>query len=122
MNWVTEPNNTYSNLRAARIARAMVTTMIPVTGICEWTFCKRRHQFGSLRMALQEEGRKSLPRHENELWRELDSCTSSDALLMSVAFRNEFFAHTIDHTEATPSGRRDAGKRAAMLLLAFHEF
>jgi hypothetical protein len=29
-------------------------------------------------------GRKSLPRPENGLWRELDVCTSSDALLMNV--------------------------------------
>jgi hypothetical protein len=29
-------------------------------------------------------GRKSLPRLENGLWRELDVCTSSDALLMNV--------------------------------------
>jgi hypothetical protein len=29
-------------------------------------------------------GRKTLPRQENGLWRELDVCTSSDALLMNV--------------------------------------
>ena len=29
-------------------------------------------------------GRKSLPRNEHGIWRELDACTSSDALLMNV--------------------------------------
>jgi hypothetical protein len=33
---------------------------------------------------VHSQGRKSLPRHENGARRELDTCTSSDALLMNV--------------------------------------
>lgn len=33
---------------------------------------------------VHSQGRKSLPRHENGIRRELDACTSSDALLMNV--------------------------------------
>jgi hypothetical protein len=33
---------------------------------------------------VHSQGRKSLPRHEDGIWRELDACTSSDALLMNV--------------------------------------
>jgi hypothetical protein len=33
---------------------------------------------------VHSQGRKSLPRQENGIWRELDACTSSDALLMNV--------------------------------------
>ena len=33
---------------------------------------------------VHSQARKSLPRRENGIWRELDACTSSDALLMNV--------------------------------------
>jgi hypothetical protein len=33
---------------------------------------------------VHSQGRKSLPRNAHEIWRELDACTSSDALLMNV--------------------------------------
>jgi hypothetical protein len=37
-------------------------------------------------------GRRHLPRHESSKWRELDSCTSSDALLMNVFCHPETLA------------------------------
>lgn len=36
------------------------------------------------RLEKSHTGRRHLPRHESSKWRELDSCTSSDALLMNV--------------------------------------
>ncbi len=33
---------------------------------------------------IHSQGRKSLPSNESRIWRELDACTSSDALLMNV--------------------------------------
>jgi Restriction Endonuclease associating with ARP len=50
---------------------------------------------------VHSQGRKSLPRHENGVRRELDACTSSDALLMNVfcypgVFRNGTVGSMLD--------------------------
>lgn len=36
------------------------------------------------RLTKAHTGRRNLPKHETDQWRELDSCTSSDALLMNI--------------------------------------
>ena len=36
------------------------------------------------RLTKPHTGRRNLPKHETDQWRELDSCTSSDALLMNI--------------------------------------
>lgn len=63
-------------------------------------------------------GRKSLPRRENGIWRELDACTSSDALLMNVfcypsAFRDGRFCSVLD---VKPGAIPEFGFRARVPL------
>jgi hypothetical protein len=67
---------------------------------------------------VHSQGRKSLPRYENGIRRELDACTSSDALLMNVfcypgVFRNGWLGSIADVTYgSTP----DFGFRARVPL------
>jgi len=67
---------------------------------------------------VHSQGRKSLPRYENGIRRELDACTSSDALLMNVfcypgVFRDERVGSILD---VTPGATPDLGCRARVPL------
>ncbi len=44
------------------------------------------------RLTKAHTGRRNLPKHETDRWRELDSCTSSDALLMNIFCHPEALA------------------------------
>lgn len=44
------------------------------------------------RLTKAHTGRRNLPKHETDQWRELDSCTSSDALLMNIFCHPEALA------------------------------
>ena len=67
---------------------------------------------------VHSQGRKSLPRHENGIRRELDACTSSDALLMNVfcypaVFRSGRVCSMLD---VKPPAIPDLGFRARVPL------
>lgn len=67
---------------------------------------------------VHSQGSKSLPRQENGIWRELDACTSSDALLMNVfcypgVFRDGRICSTLD---VKPNTIPDFGFRARVPL------
>jgi hypothetical protein len=67
---------------------------------------------------VHSQGRKSLPRQEDGVWRELDACTSSDALLMNVfcypgVFRDRRGCSMVS---MKPSSRPEFGFRAGVPL------
>jgi hypothetical protein len=67
---------------------------------------------------VHSQGRKSLPRHENEIRRELDACTSSDALLMNVfCYPGMFRAGRVSSTlDVKPGATPNFGFRARVPL------
>lgn len=67
---------------------------------------------------VHSQGRKSLPRQEKEVWRELDACTSSDALLMNVFCYPGVFkdGHLYSMLNVKPQASPDFGFRARVPL------
>jgi hypothetical protein len=67
---------------------------------------------------VHSQGRKSLPRPENGIWRELDACTSSDALLMNVFCYPGVFkdGRVCSMLDVRPGATPDFGFRARVPL------
>jgi hypothetical protein len=74
------------------------------------------------RLAKAHTGRKHLPRHESGRWGELDSCTSSDALLMNIFCHPQTLAEGKLHRliGVDPRAKPEFGVRATAPLKSGH--
>jgi restriction endonuclease-like protein len=74
------------------------------------------------RLTKPHSGKRNLPRSEAGKWRELDTCTSSDALLMNIFCHHGALAEGKLHRLMTvdPSARPDFGVRVASPLTNGH--
>ncbi len=74
------------------------------------------------RMSKPHTGRRNLPKHETSKWRELDACTSSDALLMNIFCNPRTLAEGKLHRlmSVDPAAQPEFGVRVAAALKNGH--